>query len=49
MFLWYRVWTVLPSLAQVEEEEELISEVRKLMRGGDGYRRGEKGGTGAQI
>lgn len=40
---------VLPSLVEVEEEEEFISEVGKLMRGGYGYRSGEKGGTGAQI
>lgn len=40
---------VLPSLVEVEEEEELISEAGKLMRGGEGPRRVEKGGAGAQI
>lgn len=40
---------VLPSLVEVEEEEQLISEAGKLMRGGEGPRGGEKGGTGAQI
>ncbi len=40
---------VLPSLVEVEEEEELISEAGKLMRGGEGPRKGEKGGTGTQI
>lgn len=41
--------SVLPSLVEVEDEEELISEAGKLMRGGEVSRRGEKGGTGAQI
>lgn len=45
----YCVQSVLPSLVQVKDEEEFISEVGKLMRGGEGYWRGEKGGTGAQI
>lgn len=39
----------LPSLVEVEEEEKFISEAGELMRGGEGSRRGEKGGTGAQI
>lgn len=38
-----------PSLVEVEEEQELISEAGKLMRGREGSRRGEKGGTGAQV
>lgn len=44
-----RVWSVLPSLVEIEEEEEFIPEVGKLMRGGEGHRSEEKGGTGAQI
>lgn len=43
------VCSVLPSLVEVEEEEELVSEAGKLMRGGEGCRKGEKGGTGAQV
>lgn len=43
------IWRFLLSLVQVEEEEELISEAGQLMRGGIRSRRGEKGGTGAQI
>lgn len=40
---------VPPSLVEVEEEEELISEEGELMRRGDGEGRGEKGGAGTQI
>lgn len=40
---------VTPSLVEVEEEKELISEAGELMRGGEGSSGGEKGGTGAQI
>lgn len=40
---------ILPSLVEVEEEEQLVSEAGKLMRGGEGSGGGEKGGTGADI
>lgn len=43
------MWDVLPSLVEVEEEEELVSEAGELMRWREGSRGGEKGGTGAQI
>ena len=40
---------VLPSLVEVEEEQQLISEAGELMGGGEGSGGGEKGGAGAQI
>lgn len=40
---------VLPLLPEADEEEEFISEVGELMRGGDTKGRREKGGTGAQV
>lgn len=40
---------VSPSLVEVEEEEELISEAGELVRGAEGSRGGEEGGTGAQV
>lgn len=39
----------VPSLVEVEEEEELVPEAGKLMRRGEGSRGGEEGGAGAQI
>lgn len=38
---------VIPSLVEVQEEQDFISEAGKVMRRGDGY--GEKGGNEAQI
>lgn len=40
---------VPPSLVEVQEEEELVSEAGEVMRRGDGKGRGEKGGAGAHI
>lgn len=51
---WWRYYydnmrCVIPSLVEVEEEEEFISEAGELVRGGEGCGGGEEGGAGAEI
>lgn len=49
---WYyydNVRSVIPSLVEVEEEEEFISEAGELVRGGEGCGGGEEGGAGAEV
>lgn len=46
---YHNVRSVIPSLVEVEEEEEFISEAGELVRGGEGRGGGEEGGAGAEI
>lgn len=39
----------IPSLVEVEEEEDFIPKAGHLMRGGEGCRGGQKGGAGAKV
>lgn len=39
----------VPSLVEVQEEEQFVPEAGKLMRGGERCRGGEEGGAAAQI
>lgn len=41
--------SVIPSLVEVEEEEDFIPEAGELMGRGEGCGGGEKGGAGAKV